>query len=133
LKIQRDEFGAFEPFIELPSRVDYKDYYRVITRPVSLLTLKKRVKGVHGKNAATGVSDFKSWAAFEEEVSTIWKNAYLYNEDGSDIFLLAKELQVSSNVPQMFCQLLTFFRISSPKSSRKPRKPYLSQLARKLS
>jgi len=94
LTIPRDQFSAFEPFITLPSRVEYKDYYKVIQNPVSLKTLQKRVRGVHGKHGATGVSDFKSWVAFEEEASLIWKNAYHYNEDGSDIFVLAKDLEV---------------------------------------
>ena len=57
-------------------------------------SLQKKVKGAIGRNAATGISVFKSWAAFEDEASNIWKNAYIYNEDGSDIFVLAKELEV---------------------------------------
>jgi hypothetical protein len=69
----------------------------VIKNPVSLRTFQKRVKGVQGRNAATGISDFKSWAVFEEEAGVIWKNAYEYNEDGSSIYALAQELEVSSN------------------------------------
>jgi hypothetical protein len=65
----------------------------VIPNPHCLKDLHKRVKGIHGK-ASTGVSDFKTWAAFEEDASLIWKNAYHYNEDGSEIFVLAKELEV---------------------------------------
>lgn len=87
-----DDFAGFEPFVELPDR-SLKDYYAVIPNPVSLVKLQKRVKGIQGRGAATGISDFKNWAAFEEEASFIWKNAYHYNEDGSDIFLLAKELE----------------------------------------
>ena len=85
----------FEPFLTLPSR-DLKDYYKIIPNPIDLKGLRKRVKGVHGKQAATGISEFKTWTAFEEESSYLWRNAFHYNEDGSDIFLLAKELQVSS-------------------------------------
>ena len=55
-------------------------------------TFQKRVKGQ--KNATPGGSDFKTWGAFEEEASHMWRNAYHYNEDGSDIFALAKELEV---------------------------------------
>lgn len=43
----------------------------------------------------SGVSDFKSWEAFEEQTSLIWRNAREYNEEGSDITLLAGELEVS--------------------------------------
>ncbi|KAE8451051.1 hypothetical protein EG329_004723 [Mollisiaceae sp. DMI_Dod_QoI] len=92
-EFEEDEFAHFEPFLVLPSRTDYKDYYKVIKNPVSLKTFQKRVKGVQGRNTSIGVSDFKSWAIFEEEASVIWKNAYRYNEDGSSIFALAQELE----------------------------------------
>lgn len=105
---ERDEFAAFEPFIDLPSKDDYADYYRVIDHPVSLKTLKKGVKGVRGKYAATGISLYSSWAAFEEEASYIWKNAVKYNEDGSPIFVLAKEFQVSQTI-------LSFLLDANPK------------------
>jgi len=40
------------------------------------------------------VSDFKSWAAFEEKASLLWSNAHYYNEEGSLIYNLATELKV---------------------------------------
>jgi hypothetical protein len=86
----------FLPFIKLPTRDELEDYYKVIPNPIDLTMLRKRVKGVRGKQAATGISEFKSWAAFEEASSYLWRNAFVYNEDGSDISVLAKELQVSS-------------------------------------
>ncbi|KAG4034756.1 hypothetical protein MFRU_002g01080 [Monilinia fructicola] len=87
-----DEFFEFEPFVALPPR-SLKDYYHVIPNPHCLKDLQKRVKGTYGGRNATGVSDFKSWAALEEDASLIWKNAYHYNEDGSEIFVLAKDLE----------------------------------------
>ena len=42
------------------------------------------------------MSDFKSWRALEEETEKIWQNAWQYNEDGSDIAVLAQELEVRS-------------------------------------
>ncbi|KAL8810227.1 MAG: hypothetical protein Q9200_002751 [Gallowayella weberi] len=80
------------PFITLPSR-ELRDYYRVIKRPVSLKSVQKAVHGVRGREKPTGVSSFKSWATFEEEASCIWKNAYHYNEDGSDISEAARSLE----------------------------------------
>lgn len=94
---QRDDFPAFQPFVDLPSKVDYEDYYKVIDHPVSLKTLKKGVRGVKGKYAATGKSLYETWSAFEEEASYIWKNAFKYNEDGSDISVLALEFKVCHN------------------------------------
>ena len=93
-----DAFSMFQPFVELPSRQDLPDYYKVIPNPIDLKSFRKRVKGVHGKQAATHISEFKSWAAFEEGASYLWRNAFLYNEDGSDIFVLAKELQVGCKI-----------------------------------
>lgn len=61
---------------------------------MSLKALEKQVHGRHGRGQASGVSDFKSWAAFEDQASLIWKNAYHYNEDGSEIFVMAQELEV---------------------------------------
>lgn len=36
----------------------------------------------------------KSWQAFEDEISYVWNNARLYNEDGSEISILAGQLEV---------------------------------------
>lgn len=93
-----DDFFEFEPFVTLPPR-SLKDYYQVIPNPHCLRDLQKRVKGTFGGKNATGVSDFKSWAALEEDASLIWKNAYHYNEDGSEIFNLARDLEVCTCVP----------------------------------
>lgn len=83
----------FEPFVNLPPRA-LKDYYRVIKEPISIKKLQKSVKGVKGRNEATGTSEFKNWAAFEESASLLWKNACFYNEEGSEIYELAQELKV---------------------------------------
>jgi hypothetical protein len=74
----------------------YPDYYRIILNPCSLTTLWQRVKGARSKNDMTGISDFNSWATFEDEAAKIWKNAYHYNEDGSEIYELASQMEVCS-------------------------------------
>jgi hypothetical protein len=56
--------------------------------------LQKLVKGIHGRQAATGISDFKNWTALEERASLLWSNAHFYNEEGSAIHTLATELKV---------------------------------------
>lgn len=80
-------------FVNLPPR-SYKDYFAVITSPLSLKGFQKLIKGIHGRQPATGVSDFKNWAAFEEKASLLWRNAHFYNEETSVIYELATELQV---------------------------------------
>ncbi|OLN82908.1 Chromatin structure-remodeling complex subunit rsc1-like protein 2 [Colletotrichum chlorophyti] len=82
----------FEPFVNLPPR-SLKDYYKAIKEPISLKKLQKAIKGIKGRSEATGVSEFKSWSAFEEKASLLWENAFYYNEEGSEIYDLAQELK----------------------------------------
>ncbi|KAL5376303.1 hypothetical protein PMIN03_012041 [Paraphaeosphaeria minitans] len=82
----------FQPFVNLPSR-SIKDYYQIIKDPVSLSGVLKKVRGVIGRNAPTGITELKSWEAFEQMTSMIWKNARIYNEDGSDLYNLSLELE----------------------------------------
>ncbi len=89
----RPRYAYFEVFLNLPKRT-LKDYYHIIKDPMSLRKLQKLVKGINGRSERSGVSVFKTWAAFEEKASLLWKNALFYNEDGSDIANLAKELEV---------------------------------------
>ncbi|KAK0355165.1 hypothetical protein LTR59_006328 [Friedmanniomyces endolithicus] len=89
-----DEQGLeiYSPFVNLPSR-KLEDYYQVIRHPLSLKGLAKRCRGEHGRAPPSGVSDFKTWDAFEEEVSFIWRNAQEYNDDASDMYTLANEFK----------------------------------------
>ncbi|KAL8992226.1 MAG: hypothetical protein Q9169_007270 [Polycauliona sp. 2 TL-2023] len=91
LKNDDDEL-VVAPFINLPSR-NMREYYQIIKHPVSLKIIQRAVQGVRGRDKPTGNSNFKSWATFEEETSCIWKNAYHYNEDGSNIFEAARLLE----------------------------------------
>lgn len=95
----------FDPFRNLPTRA-LLDYYQVIKHPVSLSGVKKRTVGKHGREAATGITDFKSWDAFEQEVSFIWKNARTYNEDGSEMYNLAGEFEVRLTISSDHAQWL---------------------------
>ena len=79
-------------FINLPSR-ELRDYYQVIKHPVSLKRVQKLVHGITGRDRNTGKTVFKSWQSFEEEVSYIWNNARLYNEDRSMISQTASVLE----------------------------------------
>jgi hypothetical protein len=95
--IYSGDYPYYEAFLNLPPRA-LKDYYEIITEPLSLKALMKQVRGQQGRHEPTGISHFKGWAALEDQASLIWKNAYHYNEDGSDIYLQAQELEVESIV-----------------------------------
>ncbi|PVI08266.1 Bromodomain-domain-containing protein [Periconia macrospinosa] len=82
----------FSPFVNLPNR-SLRDYYQQIKEPVSLSKVLKRVRGVVGRNAPTDITELKSWDAFENMTSMIWKNARTYNEDGSDLYNVSIELE----------------------------------------
>jgi hypothetical protein len=69
--------------------------------------VQKKVRGVQGRNPPTGITELKSWSAFEEEVSWIWRNAREYNEDGSDIYILAGEFEVSFPAPSFTLDIVS--------------------------
>jgi len=95
--LSRDGLLIFHPFANLPSR-SLVDYYQVIKHPVSLKSVHKLVRGIHGRNPPTGISDFQSWDAFEKEVQHIWNNCRTYNEDGSEMYNLSEEFEVGSAI-----------------------------------
>ncbi|KAI7653837.1 Bromodomain-containing protein, partial [Hortaea werneckii] len=92
LHYTEDDLEIFAPFANLPSR-KLEDYYQVIKHPVSIKGVLKLTKGIHGRAPPTGVTDFKTWDQFAEEVSCIWRNAQHYNETGSDMYNLAEEFK----------------------------------------
>lgn len=60
---------------------------------MSITSIRKQTRGEHGRKDPSFVSDFKSWASFEEAISLLWENAYFYNDDDSEIFQVAKQLE----------------------------------------
>ena len=67
----------------------------MIQEPISVKKLQRMVKGIFGRHQeSTGISEFKTWAQFEEKAKLLWTNAYYYNEEGSEIYELAQELEV---------------------------------------
>jgi len=73
------------------------DYYKQIKEPISLNGIYKKVRGISGakgRETITGQSEFRSWDALENEAKKVWLNAQEYNEDGSDIYIVAGELKV---------------------------------------
>ncbi|RDW73189.1 hypothetical protein BP6252_07096 [Coleophoma cylindrospora] len=92
-----DSYRYFEVFVNLPPKT-LKDYYQKIPNPMSLRQISMRIIGNRGRGGSTGVSDFKNWAALEEDLGLIWKNAMFYNEDGSEIYNLAAELEASYTI-----------------------------------
>ncbi|KAJ5205624.1 Bromodomain [Penicillium cf. griseofulvum] len=81
------------PFIGKPDRNLYRDYYEIIQHPVSLRSIQKRVRGTDSRKNSSRTTAYPTWQSFEEEVSYVWRNAREYNEDDSDIAVLAGVLE----------------------------------------
>jgi len=88
---EEEDLRQFEVFITLPPKT-LKDYYQIIEEPIALRRLQSMVRG-GARDGAAGVSEFKSWAAFEDKVGLLWKNCRTYNDDGSAIFMLSEDLE----------------------------------------
>lgn len=75
-----------ELFMELPDKREYRDYYAIIKRPISLEQIRKRIDS----------TSYNSLQSFKEDFHTIWQNARTYNEEGSLVVEDANVLEVSS-------------------------------------
>jgi ATP-dependent helicase STH1/SNF2 len=71
--------------MELPDKREYRDYYAIIKRPISLEMIRKRIDG----------NFYTSLQGFKEDFHTIWENARTYNEEGSIVFEDANVLEVA--------------------------------------
>jgi len=72
--------------MELPDKREYRDYYAIIKRPISLEMIRKRINGNH----------YTSLQGFKEDFRTIFQNARQYNEEGSLVVEDADALEVLS-------------------------------------
>jgi len=87
------DLEVFTPFVNLPPR-SLTEYYETIKQPVSLRSVMNKVIGFHGRAGATGFTELKSWDAFESEMRKIWENCREFNQEDSEIYTLAGELEV---------------------------------------
>ncbi|KAK6728994.1 hypothetical protein RB195_006197 [Necator americanus] len=77
------ETNLSDPFLELPSRSYYPDYYDEISRPMSLFMINKKLK----RNGYQAFEDL-----FKDFIQ-VFENACEYNMESSDIFIAAQKLQ----------------------------------------
>ncbi|CCE61777.1 hypothetical protein TPHA_0B01050 [Tetrapisispora phaffii CBS 4417] len=78
---EQNGIEIYPVFITLPTKKDYPDYYALITKPVSINTLKKRVP--HYTDPQNFINDL---------AQMIW-NAKAFNDEGSEIFKYAQVLE----------------------------------------
>ncbi|GJP46665.1 hypothetical protein CLOM_g5929 [Closterium sp. NIES-68] len=77
---KKDVYGVFSVPV---NPLEVPDYFDVISKPMDFGTLRERVAKKY----------YSSWSQFEDDVSLIWKNAMIYNADGTIYFKQAKAMQ----------------------------------------
>lgn len=73
------------PFIKLPPKRDYADYYLIITTPICMNQIQTRIK----KEEYNCLSDLR------KDFDLMIRNCQTYNEDGSILYQDAKSMDVS--------------------------------------
>ncbi|EHL01773.1 putative Chromatin structure-remodeling complex subunit snf21 [Glarea lozoyensis 74030] len=74
------------PFIDLPPKKLFADYYAIIPEPIAMKQIDKRIK----KEEYSSLNDMR------KDIKLLVANAKQYNEDGSVIFVDAVAIDVSS-------------------------------------
>lgn len=72
-----------EPFLKLPSRRRYADYYREIKNPISLSRIRAKLVR----------EDYGNLSEFASDLSLMFENAKRYNRPDSKLFKDAVKLQ----------------------------------------
>ncbi|XP_061147830.1 protein polybromo-1 isoform X3 [Syngnathus typhle] len=72
-----------EPFLELPSRKDYPDYYHQITQPLCLHQIKNKMKN----------NEYDSVEHLDSDLTLMFENSKRYNVPHSSIYKRALKLQ----------------------------------------
>ncbi|KAJ9657604.1 transcriptional regulator [Coniosporium apollinis] len=65
--------GIIDPFIDLPDKNDYPDYYQLIRSPISMNMVKKKINK----------KEYTSLRQFRADIGLMCNNCRTYNEEGS--------------------------------------------------
>ncbi|KAK3322278.1 SNF2 family N-terminal domain-containing protein [Apodospora peruviana] len=78
------------PFVKLPSKREYGDYYRIIANPISMNEVQKKMKK----------DEYKSLSAMRSDLELMVNNCRTYNEDTSRICIDANLIEVTCSSRQ---------------------------------
>ena len=81
--------GIIDPFIELPPRNDYPDYYQHIKQPICMDQIQKKIN----KKQYQGIKEFRN------DIGLLCNNCRQYNEDGSVLYQDANLIEVRHQIP----------------------------------
>ncbi|CAI6333430.1 unnamed protein product [Periconia digitata] len=68
--------GIIDPFIELPPKSDYPDYYQLIKTPICIKQIERKIN----------TNKYQSLKQFRQDIAVLCNNCRTYNEDGSVLF-----------------------------------------------
>jgi ATP-dependent helicase STH1/SNF2 len=68
--------GIIDPFIELPDKWDYPDYYQIIKNPLCMNQIKKKINK----------KEYQNLKQFRQDIATLCNNCRTYNEDTSLLY-----------------------------------------------
>ncbi|EDU40575.1 SNF2 family ATP-dependent chromatin-remodeling factor snf21 [Pyrenophora tritici-repentis Pt-1C-BFP] len=68
--------GIIDPFIELPDKWDYPDYYQLIKNPICMKQIEKKINK----------KEYQSVKQFRQDLGLLCNNCRTYNEDTSLLF-----------------------------------------------
>lgn len=68
--------GIIDPFIELPDKYDYPDYYQLIKNPICMQMIKKKINK----------KEYQSLKQFRADIALLCNNCRTYNEDQSLLY-----------------------------------------------
>ncbi|MCJ1476820.1 hypothetical protein MMC13_005489 [Lambiella insularis] len=77
--------GIIDPFIKLVPKAQYPDYYIVITNPIAMDNIQKKIN----KN------EYQSLREFRDDIRLLCTNARTYNEDGSLLYQDANDIEAA--------------------------------------
>jgi ATP-dependent helicase STH1/SNF2 len=95
------------PFVELPDKKLYFDYYQVILNPIAMEGIDKKIKNYQ----------YRSLKEFGNDITLLATNCRTYNEDGSMLFQDATTLEVCGSNSPYFNRANLIYRILANKLS----------------
>ena len=93
--------GIIDPFMKLVPRAQYPDYYIIITNPIAMDSIKRKINK----------EEYRSLKQFLDDVRLLCNNARTYNEDGSVLFQDANDIEVCMIQFADFSHLLNRYRL----------------------
>ena len=76
--------GIIDPFIKLVPRAQYPDYYIIITHPIAMENVQRKINR----------NQYQSLKEFRDDIRLLCNNARTFNEDGSLLFQDANDIEV---------------------------------------